>query len=103
MKLNVKALAVAAAVVWGAVVLLTAAANLARPEYGRAFLALLSSIYPGYHASGTAADVMVGTLYGLADGAIFGLVFGWLYNRLAVGRGETAPVRKTERQTPVEP
>jgi len=39
----------------------------------------------------------------LVDGAIFGLVFGWLYNRLAVGRGETAPVRKTERQTPVEP
>ena len=33
---------------------------------------------------------MLATIYGLVDGAIAGLIFGWLYNRLATGgRAET--------------
>ena len=44
---------------------------------------MLASIYPGYAASGSFGDVIVGSLYALVDAAILGLVFGWLYNLLA--------------------
>ena len=103
MKLNVKALAAAAAVLWGAAVLLVCLVNLGYSEYGIGFLTVLKTIYPGFDASGSLADVVTGTLYAVVDGAVFGLVFGWLYNRFSVGRGEKAPVRKPDRQTPVEP
>ena len=103
MKLNVKALAAAAGLLWGAAALLVCLVNLVQPEYGIGFLTVLRSIYPGFDASGTVGDVVTGTLYALVDGAVFGLVFGWLYNRFSVGRDEKAPVRNKDRQTPVEP
>jgi hypothetical protein len=103
MKLNLKALTLAAAVLSGAALLLAGLANLLSPGYGRAFLALASSVYPGYQASGSFADLLVGTLYAVVDGALFGWVFGWLYNRIAAGRSTRAPVRKAKEQRPVEP
>jgi hypothetical protein len=60
-----------------------------RPDYGREFLSVVSSIYPGYHASGSAGDVITGTLYALVDGAVFGLVFGWLYNLIVKKTGSS--------------
>ncbi len=48
--------------------------------YGQAFLDVMASIYPGFHAAGTFGDAIVGTLYGVVDGAIGGAVFAWLYN-----------------------
>jgi hypothetical protein len=57
--------------------------NLAFPSYGTEFLKLASSVYPGYHASHEFIDVLVGTGYGLVDGAIAGLLLGWLYNLVA--------------------
>jgi hypothetical protein len=48
-----------------------------------AYLNFLASIYPGYHAAGSVADLIVGTLYAILDGALGGLIFGWLYNYLA--------------------
>jgi hypothetical protein len=80
MKLNLKALTVACGILWAAAVLLVGLANLVSSGYGKPFLVMLASIYPGYHASGSFADVIVGTLYALVDGAIFGLILGWLYN-----------------------
>lgn len=44
---------------------------------------LMSSVYPGYHASRSFAEVTVGTLYGVVDGLIGGAVFAWLYNCFA--------------------
>ena len=58
-------------------------ANLAWPDYGRAFLDMVASVYPGYHARGTIDDVLVGTGYALIKGGAVGWIFGWLYNRLA--------------------
>jgi hypothetical protein len=49
----------------------------------------MASVYPGYDASGTICSVIVGTLYGVVDGAIAGLVFAWLYN-LVLGKGSPA-------------
>ena len=85
MKLNVKALASTAGILWALALLLVGAANLVWSGYGVAFLRLMASVYPGYHAAGSVGDLIVGTLYALVDGAICGLVFGWLYN-LFIGK-----------------
>ncbi len=81
MKLNVKAFAVVAALTWGILaMLLTGIANLIWPNYGREFLQVMASVYPGYHATRSLIQVIVGALYGLVDGAVGGAVFAWLYN-----------------------
>ena len=89
MKLNLKALVLTAGIVWALAVFLVGVLNLIWSGYGVAFLQLIASIYPGYHATSSFGDVIVGTLYALVDGAICGLFFGWLYN-LFVGKGRTA-------------
>ena len=83
MRFNVKALALACAILWGAAVLLVALVNLVSGAYGQHFLETLSSCYPGYHAARSIAQVVIVTLYAAADGLIGGAVFGWLYNWLA--------------------
>jgi hypothetical protein len=83
MRLDVAAFALTAGLVWGAAMLAVAAANLVWPNYGRAFLELVASIYPGYRPGGGAGSVVIGTLYALVDGAVGGAVFAWLYNRFA--------------------
>ncbi|MFQ6079201.1 MAG: hypothetical protein ACE5NJ_08725 [Thermodesulfobacteriota bacterium] len=89
MKLNLKALVMTAGILWALAVFLVGLLNLIWSGYGVAFLQLIASIYPGYHATGSAGDLIVGALYALVDGAICGLVFGLLYN-LFVGKGSTA-------------
>ncbi len=86
MKLDVKAMAFTIGLLWGAAMLLAGVAYLISDGYGEAFLDVMASVYPGYHASSNFGDVIVGTLYGLVDGAVGGAVLAWLYNRLA-GRG----------------
>lgn len=83
MRLSIKALAFSAGILWALAVFLVGAANLIWSGYGGAFLQLVASIYPGYHATRSFGDVIVGTLYALLDGAICGLVFGLLYNVFA--------------------
>lgn len=83
MKLNLPALAFASAVLWGLAVFITGIFNIAYPGYADAFLKVIASVYPGYSASGSLADLIVGTVYAIFDGIIGGLVFGWLYNIVA--------------------
>ena len=87
MKLSLKGLAIAGAVVWGGGILVVGLANLIWEGYGVAFLELVASIYPGYDVEGDIGQVIVGTLYGFLDGAIGGLVFGFIYNMFAGGSG----------------
>jgi hypothetical protein len=82
MKLNIKALALAGAIFWGVSVLLVGMANLIWVGYAQRFLEGLASIYPGYHATRSLAEVVVVTLYAAVDGVIGGIVFGGLYNLL---------------------
>jgi hypothetical protein len=89
MKLNLKALALTAGLVWAGAVLMVGVTNLIWPGYGNTFLQLVASIYPGYNATASVGAVIVGTLYTLVDGGIFGLVVGWLYN-LFLGKGSPA-------------
>ncbi len=83
MRLNVIALSLTSSLFWGGAILAVAMANMIWPGYGRAFLELAAGIYPGYQPGPTVGSVVTGTLYGLADGAIGGAVFAWLYNFLA--------------------
>lgn len=83
MKLSLRATAMTTGLLWAAGMLLVGIVNLETGGYGGEFLRMMSSIYPGFHASHTWLSVMVGTLYGFADGAVGGLVFAWLYDRLA--------------------
>ncbi len=85
MALNTKALTLTAAILWGGCFLLVGLANLVFPPYGDAWLQLGASIYPGYHGPAGFGSVLVVTLYAVLDGAIAGLVLGWLYNTLAGG------------------
>lgn len=83
MKFNTKALALASAILWGFAMLLMTLANLIWGNYGQQFLQTMSSVYPGYHATRSVAEVVIGTLYGVVDGFIAGGVFAWLYNQFA--------------------
>jgi hypothetical protein len=88
MHLSMKALTIVTAILWGGGVLFTGLVNLAVPSYGTECLRLMSSVYPGFHFSRTFGDVLVGTSYGLVDGAIAGFLFGWLYNFFAGRAGQ---------------
>ncbi len=83
MKLSLRSLTITAAVLWGGSFLVVSGANLLWPPYGAAFLEIMSSLYPGYEASGTPGSVIVGTLYAIFDGAIGGAFFAWIYNCFA--------------------
>ncbi|MEJ8568390.1 hypothetical protein [Elongatibacter sediminis] len=83
MRINVAALAAAAALLWGGAMLVVSIANQADPEYGAAFLALAASIYPGYEPGTGIGAIITGTIYGVVDGAIGGALFAWIYNRVA--------------------
>jgi hypothetical protein len=66
--------------------------NMMWSGYGQALLDLAASIYPGYDAAPSIGQVLLATLYGLADGAICGALFAWLYNRFAAAQpGTHAP------------
>jgi TRAP-type mannitol/chloroaromatic compound transport system permease large subunit len=72
MKFNTKALALTSGILWGLAMLVMGLANLIWGNYGQHFLQTMSSVYPGYHATRSVAEVVVGTLYGAADGLIGG-------------------------------
>ena len=81
MRLDIRATAVTLARLWGVLgMLLTGLANLIWPGYGQGLLYVMASVYPGYQATPSVSQVIIGTLYGLLDGAVVGAVFAWLYN-----------------------
>ena len=83
MKLDPKALSYVSAALCGSCVLVVGLFNLSYPDYGREFLELLASVYPGYRAERSMESVLIGTGYALTKGAAVGWLFGWLYNRIA--------------------
>ncbi len=80
MKLSIKAMAMASAVLWSLAILMVGIANLMFPDYGVNFLELIASIYPGYHAETGFTSTIIGSLYGFVDAGIAGTIFAWLYN-----------------------
>ena len=90
MKLDVKTTAVTLALIWGLLgMFVTGLANLIWPGYGQALLYVMASLYPGYQGTPSVGQVIIGTLYGLLDGAVVGAVFAWLYNTCSARFGGT--------------
>ena len=80
----------AAGIFYGLTIGLTGIANLIWSGYGSTFLQILASLYPGYNASGTIGDLIVGIVNALFDGAIMGLIFVCIYNTLFGNKESTA-------------
>jgi hypothetical protein len=83
MKLSLKSMIIAGALFKAVVFLFISLLNLVLRPYGGAYLALLTSLYPGYDPLSIPLGIIVGTLYSLIAGALAGLLFGWLYNLFA--------------------
>jgi hypothetical protein len=84
MKLDVKAAAITVGLLWGLLVMLPiGVANLIWSGYGQGFLDVMASLYTGYKATASVGQIMIGTGYGLVDGAIAGAFAAWVYNRFA--------------------
>ncbi len=83
--MNLKAVTLSGAVVWGLAMLLAGLIHMAVPSYGADFLRLMSSIYPGADTAPTLGRVLLGTCYGFVDGAVAGWLFGVLYKAISHG------------------
>ena len=70
--------------------LLVGLIHMAAPSYGGEFLRIMSSVFPGADTAPTLGRVLLGTVYGFADGVVAGLVFGWLY-RVCTGGTRALP------------
>ncbi len=78
MKLNVKAMALAGGILWGAAMLLLTLSSLMRGAGQH--LTLLSGVYFGYQI--TYMGAVLGLVYGFVTGVVGGGLLAWLYNAL---------------------
>ncbi len=76
-QINLKALALSLGATFGAYVFLLGI--LAMFGYGVPVVEAISSLYMGY--APTCLGALIGGLYAFFDGAVAGLLIGWLYNR----------------------
>ncbi len=83
MQLSIKAMALTASILWGGSILFIGLMSLLSPGYANEFLKIVSSLYPGFEHSGSLGDLLVGTVFGLIDGGICGVLIAWLYNFFA--------------------
>ena len=83
MKLNVRAFALACAVVWGIGVFLVAWWGILWNGPGGP-VPLLGILYRGFTFSPLGS--LIGLLWAFPDGLIIGALFAWLYNRLSGAR-----------------
>ena len=68
MRINIKAAALTAGLVWGVLAKFAIGmGNLLSSGYGQAFFEVMASVYPGYEATPSLGQVIIGTLYGLLD------------------------------------
>ncbi len=80
MTLDMKATGLTISLLFGGSIFITGVANLVFPGYGSAFLELVASVYPGYSGTSSIGQVFIGSLYGLLDGFLGGVVAAWIYN-----------------------
>jgi hypothetical protein len=94
MRLSLKAMAIAGGLLGGGGVLFVGLMNLIFPNYGSDFIQLASSVYPWFRETRSIGNVAIGTIDGLVDGGLAGLLLAWLYN--AFGGVETKELRRIE-------
>jgi hypothetical protein len=83
MKLSMKGMAIAFGLIWAGGIFFIGLIHLGFPAYGNAFLQMIASGYPWFHGARSFGDLVIGTVDGLIDGAVGGLIFAWLYNIFA--------------------
>jgi hypothetical protein len=83
MRFSIKAIMLSSSLLWGLAMLLVGLIHIAVPSYGNSFLQMMSSVYPGADTAPTLGRVLLGTLYGLIDGAAAGGLFGLFYSAFA--------------------
>jgi len=86
MRVSLKAITLSSAILWGCAMLLVGLIHMATHSYGGEFLRIMSSVYPGADTAPTLGRVLLGTVYGFADGAVAGFLFGLLYDSFTGGR-----------------
>ena len=79
-KVDVKALGLALGIIWSATMLLMGLCSMVF-DYCTFMVDIFSSLYIGYKA--TILGSVIGAIWGFIDAGIFGLLIGWLYNKLA--------------------
>ncbi|GEM_PF-1834477 len=77
-KLSPRAFGLAFGILWGLTVLMMGLAG-TYWGYGAGFTNLFATLYPGF-TLGVQGSI-IGSLWGLVDGFIFGVLLAWLYNR----------------------
>src|SRR5262249_16625150 len=82
MKLSIRSMIIAGALFKAVVFLFISLLNLVLRPYGGAYLALLTSLYPGYDPLSLPLGIIFGTFYSFVAGALSGLLFGSLFNFL---------------------
>jgi hypothetical protein len=80
MKLNAKALALSAGIIWGLLIFLLTNISLLRGGEGE-HLSRLSQFYIGYSFSFLGS--LIGLVWGFVTMFIAGWVFAWLYNKFS--------------------
>ncbi len=80
MRLDIKAFGLACGIMWGLAVLV-ATLWLIVSGSGGTFMQYLDNFYIGYSFSVVGA--FIGAIWGFFDGLIGGVIFAWLYNKLA--------------------
>lgn len=83
MRISLKGITLSSAILWAGAMLFVGLIHMAVPSYGREFLRIMSSVYPGADTAPTLGRVLLGAVYGFADGAAAGALFGLLYGSLA--------------------
>jgi len=86
MRLSIKAMAIAGGLLWGGGILFVGFLNLIFPSYGTSFIQMASSVYPWFRDTRSIANVLIGTIDGLIDGGVAGLLLAWLYNAFCGAR-----------------
>jgi len=77
-KLDIRAFALACGIIWGLCVFLLGIFSMSF-NWGTKLVDAFSSLYIGYRS--TILGSLIGCLWGLADGAIGGLLIAWVYNK----------------------
>ncbi len=80
MKFNIPAATITGGIAFAVALGACGLLNIAFEGYGQLFLDLLASVYPGYEASRTIGDLIIGCLYAILDGCIAGCGLALLYN-----------------------
>ena len=83
MRLSVKAMTIAAGLLWGGPSLSRGSCIGWTQATPVSFLGMTSSVCPGFHSAGTTGSLAIGPVEALIDGGISGLALSLLYNAFA--------------------